>query len=78
MADAKAGAPVNNQNAFKHGLAALGQHRLKGDANGALTPAEQSVREEILAGLVADKAALIAYLPASTCWLRLSPQMPLC
>ena len=39
--------PPGNQNSFKHGLAALG-HR---QAAGALSPAEQSIREEILAGL---------------------------
>jgi hypothetical protein len=43
--------PPGNQNAFRHGLAGISQRR----ANGALTPAEQSVREEILAGLISDK-----------------------
>jgi hypothetical protein len=40
-----------NQNAFRHGLAGISQRRI----NGALNPTEQSIREEILAGLLADK-----------------------
>jgi len=43
--------PPGNQNAFRHGLAGISQRR----ANGALNPTEHSVREEILAGLLADK-----------------------
>src|SRR5437867_421789 len=43
--------PPANQNAFKHGLAGISQRR----TNGALTPDEQSIREDILAGLIADK-----------------------
>jgi hypothetical protein len=43
--------PPGNQNAFRHGLASISQRR----ANGNLNPTEQSVREEILAGLLADK-----------------------
>jgi hypothetical protein len=43
--------PPGNQNAFRHGLAAVQQRRI----NGALNPTEQSIREEILAGLLADK-----------------------
>ena len=43
--------PPGNQNAFRHGLAAVQQRRV----NGALNPTEQSIREEILAGLLADK-----------------------
>jgi hypothetical protein len=43
--------PPGNQNAFRHGLAGISQRR----ANGALTPAEQSIREEILNGLINDK-----------------------
>ena len=43
--------PPNNLNAFKHGLAGIAQRR----ADGVLNPAEQSIREEILAGLLADK-----------------------
>jgi hypothetical protein len=40
-----------NQNAFRHGLAGIAQRR----ADGVLDPQEQSIREEILAGLLADK-----------------------
>jgi hypothetical protein len=43
--------PPGNQNAFRHGLAAVQQRRV----NGTLTPDEQAIREEILVGLVADK-----------------------
>lgn len=43
--------PPENQNAFKHGLASVTQRR----ANGALTPDERAIREDILAGLIAGK-----------------------
>ena len=43
--------PPGNQNAFRHGLAGISQRQ----ANGALNPTEHSIREEILAGLLADK-----------------------
>ena len=43
--------PPGNQNAFRHGLAGIAQRR----ADGVLNPAEQSLREEILSGLLADK-----------------------
>src|SRR5215467_5961203 len=43
--------PPGNQNAFRHGLASISQRRF----DGALTPVEQTVREEILAGLLTDK-----------------------
>ena len=43
--------PPGNQNAFRHGLAGISQRR----ADGALNPLEQLIREEILAGLLADK-----------------------
>jgi len=43
--------PPGNQNAFRHGLAGIAQRR----ADGSLNPTEQSIREEILAGLLADK-----------------------
>jgi hypothetical protein len=46
----KSGPPAN-QNAFKHGLAGISQRRV----NGALNPTEQAIREDILAGLIADK-----------------------
>jgi hypothetical protein len=43
--------PPGNQNAFRHGLAVIAQRR----ADGALNATEQSIREEILSGLLADK-----------------------
>jgi|SRR6516164_4456771 len=43
--------PPGNQNAFRHGLAAAHHRRL----DGALTEEEQSIRTEILSGLLADK-----------------------
>src|SRR6516165_271895 len=43
--------PPGNQNAFRHGLAGISQRR----AGGVLNPQEQSIREEILSGLLADK-----------------------
>ena len=43
--------PPGNRNAFRYGLAGISLRR----NNGALNSAEQSVREEILAGLLADK-----------------------
>ena len=43
--------PPGNQNAFRHGLAGIAQRR----ADGVLNPAEHSIREEILGGLLADK-----------------------
>ena len=43
--------PPGNQNAFRHGLAGIAQRR----ADGVLDPQEQSIREEILSGLLADK-----------------------
>ena len=43
--------PPGNQNAFRHGLAGISQRR----ADGVLNPEEQSIREEILSGLLADK-----------------------
>jgi len=43
--------PPGNQNAFRHGLAGISQRRF----NGVLNSTEHSVREEILAGLLADK-----------------------
>jgi hypothetical protein len=42
--------PPGNQNAFRHGLAAVHNRR----AEGALTEDEQNIRTEILAGLIAD------------------------
>jgi hypothetical protein len=46
----RSGSP-DNQNAFRHGLAGITQRR----ADGVLNPAKQSIREEILSGLLADK-----------------------
>lgn len=43
--------PPANQNAFRHGLAGIKHRR----GEGALTPEEQNIREEILAGLIGDK-----------------------
>ena len=43
--------PPGNQNAFRHGLAGIAQRRV----DGVLKPAEESIREEILSGLLADK-----------------------
>ncbi len=43
--------PPGNQNAFRHGLASISQRRFNGD----LKPTEQSIREAILVGLLADK-----------------------
>ena len=43
--------PPGNQNAFGHGLAGMSQRRV----NGAVTSAEQPIREEILNGLINDK-----------------------
>jgi hypothetical protein len=43
--------PPGNQNAFRHGLAGISDRR----ANGALSEAEQSIRQEILDGLIGDK-----------------------
>jgi hypothetical protein len=52
MASIRGGSgPPGNQNAFRHGLAGIAQRR----ANGVLNPAEQSIREEILSGLLANK-----------------------
>jgi len=42
---------TGNQNAFTHGLAGISQRRVKRHA----THTDQIIREEILAGLVADK-----------------------
>ena len=43
--------PPGNQNAFRHGLAAISERRV----NRSLNATEQSIRENILAGLLADK-----------------------
>jgi hypothetical protein len=46
--------PPGNQNAFRHGLAGISQRR----ADGVLGPEEQSIREEILSGLLGDKGGV--------------------
>ena len=43
--------PPGNQNAFRYGLAGIAQRR----SDGVVNPTEHSIREEILAGLLADK-----------------------
>jgi len=43
--------PPGNQNAFRDGLAGIAQRR----ADGVLNHQEQSIREEILSGLLTDK-----------------------
>jgi hypothetical protein len=43
--------PPGNQNAFRHGLAGITQRR----SHGALSPDDQAIREDILAGLLKDK-----------------------
>src|ERR1044071_8677170 len=43
--------PPGNQNAFRHGLAAVNQRRL----TGTLTDDEKSIRADILNGLITDK-----------------------
>jgi hypothetical protein len=43
--------PPGNQNNFKHGLSRLARQR----TDGVLSEQEQSIRDEILAGLMADK-----------------------
>ena len=43
--------PPGNQNAFRHGLAAVQRRRM----NGSLTRDEQDIRTEILTGLLADE-----------------------
>src|SRR5262245_9192038 len=45
------GAQPGNQNAFRHGLSAIEKRR----ANGLTTEREETVKAEILRGLIADK-----------------------
>jgi hypothetical protein len=56
--------PPGNQNAFRHGLAGISQRRV----NGALNSTEQSMREEILAGLLAGKGG-VAQISTAMCVL---------
>jgi len=67
-------ATLGNQNAFRHGLASVSQRRV----NDPLNPAEQSIREEILAGLLADKNGAVQDKHRHECWPRLSPATYLC
>src|SRR5262249_26713824 len=56
--------PPGNQNAFRHGLTGIAQRC----AEAVLNPAEQSIREEILSGLLSDKggaARVLAEIIAS-------------
>jgi len=58
--------PPGNQNAFRHGLAGIAQRR----ADGVLNPQEQSIREEILSGLFADKSGAAQINAPCGCWRR--------
>ena len=62
--------PPGNQNAFRHGLAGIAQRR----ADGILHPAEQSIRDEILSGLLADKGELRRSAPPMRVLGRQAPQ----
>jgi len=55
-----------NQNAFRHGLAGIAQRR----ADGVLNPQEQSIREEILSGLLTDKSGAAQINAPCGCWRR--------
>ncbi len=66
--------PPGNQNAFRHGLAAIEKRQ---DA-GLLSPLDQSVRQQILDGLISDKGGdgqistatrILAEVIASNTWL---------
>ena len=66
--------PPGNQNAFRHGLAAIEKRQ---DA-GLLSPLDQSVRQQILDGLISDKGGdgqistatrILAEVIASDTWL---------
>src|SRR5262249_11575339 len=60
--------PPGNQNAFRHGLPGIAQ---RGD-DGVLNPAERSIREEILPGLLADKGGAGQISTESALWRRSS------
>jgi len=55
--------PPGNQNAFRHGLTGIVERR----ADGVLNPAEQSIREEILSGLLAHKRGAAQISSACVC-----------
>jgi len=61
--------PPGNQNAFRHGLAAVQQRRI----NGALTQDERDIRADILCGLLADKGDEAQISTPCACWQRSSP-----
>ena len=61
--------PPGSQNAFRHGLAGIAQRR----ADGVLNPAEHSIREEILGGLLAEGRSCADQPPRCVCWRRSSP-----
>jgi hypothetical protein len=58
--------PPGNMNAFKHGLAAIQKRR-----EGIPTEHEESVRQQILDGLIADKGGGERYRRPRGFWPRL-------
>jgi len=60
--------PPGNQNAFRHGLAAVNQRR----NDGVLTEPEQNIRADILTGLITDKGGEAQISTACACWPRSS------
>ena len=66
--------PPGNMNAFKHGLASIQKRR----EEGVPTEYEESVRQQILDGLIADKGGDEQVSTATRFfWRKLSPWMPL-
>ena len=63
--------PPGNQNAFRHGLAGIVQRR----ADGVLNPQEQSIREEILTGLLADKGGAAQISTAMQNYISIPPSL---
>ena len=59
--------PPGNMNAFKHGLAAIQKRR----EESIPTEQEESVRQQILDGLIADKAVTSRYRRPPEFWPRL-------
>ena len=64
--------PPGNQNSFKHGLAAIQKRR----EESVTTEHEESVRQQILDGLIADKGGDQQISTATGFWPKLSPVMP--